>query len=275
MAITLETSTSKAQELVELAVQEGHDADIPSNEGVVTTTPAGTITASHVIRASSPKPDSRESTKSITESLSEKDLEKGLVSAAKTPVSVTHGKVEGTNGIVGDEVGWDGDEDPQNPMNWPASRKWGAVSVVAAITFLTPLGSSIFAPGVPAVMSEFNSNSELLSGFVLSVYVLGFAFGPLSKTTVFRRYLILTNTSNCPSQRNVRPAHCIPRQRRAVCHLYRSLRPKHVSEHAHRLSLLCRSSGSSTFDAGRRHDCRSHDCQTARQSNVRMGHWPK
>jgi len=28
-------------------------------------------------------------------------------------------------------------------------------------------------------MKEFNSDSELLEGFVVSVYVLGFAFGPL------------------------------------------------------------------------------------------------
>jgi len=34
-------------------------------------------------------------------------------------------------------------------------------------------------PGVPQVMAEFHSNSELLEGFVVSVYVLGFAFGPL------------------------------------------------------------------------------------------------
>lgn len=37
----------------------------------------------------------------------------------------------------------------------------------------------MFAPGVPLVMSEFNSTSELLSSFVVSVYLLGFAFGPL------------------------------------------------------------------------------------------------
>jgi MFS family permease len=47
------------------------------------------------------------------------------------------------------------------------------------VTFLTPLGSSIFAPAVPLVMDDFNSTNELLSGFVVSVYVLGFAFGPL------------------------------------------------------------------------------------------------
>jgi multidrug resistance protein len=37
----------------------------------------------------------------------------------------------------------------------------------------------MFAPGVPAVMKEFNSNSEILATFVVSVYLLGFTFGPL------------------------------------------------------------------------------------------------
>lgn len=37
----------------------------------------------------------------------------------------------------------------------------------------------MFAPGVPLVMREFDSTSETLSAFVVSVYLLGFAFGPL------------------------------------------------------------------------------------------------
>jgi hypothetical protein len=78
-------------------------------------------------------------------------------------------------------VWWDGDDDPENPMNWSSATKWGAISVVAAITFLTPLGSAIFAPGVEAVLAEFHSNSQLLSGFIVSIYVLGFAVGPLGK----------------------------------------------------------------------------------------------
>jgi hypothetical protein len=31
-------------------------------------------------------------------------------------------------------------------------------------------------------MREFHSTSELLEGFVVSVYVLGFAFGPLGRS---------------------------------------------------------------------------------------------
>lgn len=37
----------------------------------------------------------------------------------------------------------------------------------------------MFAPGVPDVMKDFNTSSNLLATFVVSIYVLGFAFGPL------------------------------------------------------------------------------------------------
>src|ERR1700712_4571259 len=37
----------------------------------------------------------------------------------------------------------------------------------------------MFAPSVPQLMAEFNSTNEELASFVVSVYVLGFAVGPL------------------------------------------------------------------------------------------------
>jgi hypothetical protein len=77
-------------------------------------------------------------------------------------------------------VGFDGPNDPTNPMNWPFTKKWGMVLLISAITFLTPLASSMFAPSVPEVMQEFGSANDMLKGFMVSVYVLGFAFGPLS-----------------------------------------------------------------------------------------------
>lgn len=40
-------------------------------------------------------------------------------------------------------------------------------------------GSSMFAPGVPNIMAEFHSTNSEVATFVVSVYVLGFAFGPL------------------------------------------------------------------------------------------------
>lgn len=76
-------------------------------------------------------------------------------------------------------VGWDGPSDPNNPLNWPARKKWSNIGALSIMTILTPLGSSMFAPGVPDIMREFKSTNENLATFVVSVYVLGFAFGPL------------------------------------------------------------------------------------------------
>lgn len=76
-------------------------------------------------------------------------------------------------------VWWDGESDPANPYNWPKWTKVVNCSVIAFLTFITPLASAVFAPGVPELMADFGSDSRELASFVVSVYVLGFAFGPL------------------------------------------------------------------------------------------------
>jgi hypothetical protein len=76
-------------------------------------------------------------------------------------------------------VDWDGPEDPGNPINFSIFIKFTNVGIVSALTFITPLAPSMFAPGVPQLMEEFHSSSTLLTGFVVSVYVLGFAIRPL------------------------------------------------------------------------------------------------
>lgn len=43
----------------------------------------------------------------------------------------------------------------------------------------SPLSSSAFAPGVPLVLAEFNNYSSILATFVVSIFILGFATGPL------------------------------------------------------------------------------------------------
>lgn len=37
----------------------------------------------------------------------------------------------------------------------------------------------MFAPGIPLVMAEFKSTNDSLASFAVSVYLLGYAFGPL------------------------------------------------------------------------------------------------
>ncbi|KAH7367026.1 polyamine transporter 3 [Plectosphaerella cucumerina] len=93
------------------------------------------------------------------------DLEKG---AASEP--------EGSDPNV---VNWDGPDDPENPQNWPDKKKWMNIGLISGLTLVTPLGSSMFAPGIPSIMVEFKETSSIVATFVVSVYILGFAFGPL------------------------------------------------------------------------------------------------
>ncbi|RAL61278.1 hypothetical protein DID88_010357 [Monilinia fructigena] len=76
-------------------------------------------------------------------------------------------------------VSWDSDSDQLNPMNWSSTQRWANTAVISAMTFSTPLASTMFAPGVPLVMDEFRSTNRILETLVVSVFVLGFAMGPL------------------------------------------------------------------------------------------------
>ncbi|KAL4778327.1 major facilitator superfamily domain-containing protein [Aspergillus varians] len=76
-------------------------------------------------------------------------------------------------------VDWDGRDDPENPINFSNLTKFTNIGIVSSLAFLTPLASAMFAPGVPEIMEEFGSSNTLLASFVVSVYVLGFAVGPL------------------------------------------------------------------------------------------------
>ncbi|PMD29208.1 MFS multidrug transporter [Hyaloscypha variabilis F] len=85
-------------------------------------------------------------------------------------------------------VWWNGDDDPANPRNWSQFRKWSGVGIVSAISFITPLASSMFAPGVPQLMVDFKSTNSELASFVVSVFVLGFAVGPLFVAPLSENY---------------------------------------------------------------------------------------
>lgn len=78
------------------------------------------------------------------------------------------------------EVWWN-DDDPENPHNWSSWSKVLNVGFISALNFLTPLSSAMIAPGVSQLMQEFGADNNLeLATFVVSVYVLGFAAGPLA-----------------------------------------------------------------------------------------------
>ncbi|KAF4209221.1 hypothetical protein CNMCM8980_005200 [Aspergillus fumigatiaffinis] len=76
-------------------------------------------------------------------------------------------------------IDWDGPYDPARPVNWSKSKKWQNIFSIAFLTFLTPFASSIAAPAVHMIMGTFHSTNKVLGSFVVSVYLLGFAVGPL------------------------------------------------------------------------------------------------
>ncbi|PPQ99251.1 hypothetical protein CVT24_009296 [Panaeolus cyanescens] len=73
----------------------------------------------------------------------------------------------------------DWENDPENPRNWVASRKWKAVCVVSFYTFCSPLASSMMAPGMPEIAMKYGITNPTIIALTLSIFLLSFAFGPL------------------------------------------------------------------------------------------------
>ncbi|KAK1524631.1 hypothetical protein CPAR01_13579 [Colletotrichum paranaense] len=76
-------------------------------------------------------------------------------------------------------VDWEGDDDAEKPTNWSVSKKWINVLLISTLTLISPFGSSMFAPSTSETMTEFHSTNVNLESFSVSIFVLGYAFGPL------------------------------------------------------------------------------------------------
>lgn len=72
-------------------------------------------------------------------------------------------------------VGWDGQDDAENPQNFSASRKWALLGLISAFTFITPLTSSMFAPAVVFMAEEFHETNETIISFSVSIFLIGYA----------------------------------------------------------------------------------------------------
>jgi hypothetical protein len=100
----------------------------------------------------------------------EKDLEEGRAA----PETKNGGPRKDPNLIV-----WDGPNDPENPMNWPTSKKWIITISLGMITFCVTFASSVFSTATVATAAEFGVSTEV-STLGTSLFVLGFAVGPLA-----------------------------------------------------------------------------------------------
>ncbi|WVQ85714.1 hypothetical protein IAT38_007880 [Cryptococcus sp. DSM 104549] len=68
--------------------------------------------------------------------------------------------------------------DAEDPQNWPGWYKWHTIFVVSWMTLAVALSSSAYSGGVNSMYAEFKVSIELLIAGI-SLFVVGFAFGPL------------------------------------------------------------------------------------------------
>ncbi|KFA63974.1 hypothetical protein S40285_05711 [Stachybotrys chlorohalonatus IBT 40285] len=99
-------------------------------------------------------------------------------------------------------VGWDGQDDPAMPLNFSQSRKWLMLVLLSIITFMTPFASSIIAPAIVFIAQEYDEPSLTMSAMPVSIFLLGYAVGPLflsPLSEIYGRYwvLVLANSFFC------------------------------------------------------------------------------
>jgi len=89
-----------------------------------------------------------------------------------------------------------GKDDKENPRNWPLFWKYIQVMLVFAIGLLLPMASSIMAPGMDEIASDYGTSKQFVmggqAGFVIMLGIGPLFFAPMSET-FGRRIIFLTN----------------------------------------------------------------------------------
>jgi multidrug resistance protein len=75
-------------------------------------------------------------------------------------------------------VTFDAPYDPENPKDWPVSKKWAVTGVLSATGLNRIMVSTIMAPALSSIASDLNMTT-IESVMSMSVYLLATAFGPL------------------------------------------------------------------------------------------------
>ncbi|GAQ03719.1 uncharacterized transporter C1529.01 [Aspergillus lentulus] len=78
-----------------------------------------------------------------------------------------------------ESTGWDGPNDPENPLNWSSCKRNLHIIIVSLLTLNANLAATMFAPGAEQLAKEFGVTDPTIEAMTVSLYVLGFAFGPL------------------------------------------------------------------------------------------------
>lgn len=70
-------------------------------------------------------------------------------------------------------------EDAENPQTWADTYKWLQTVQVAIATLSVALASSAYSGAVDSIQAQFQPSKQIIITLGVSLFVLGFAFGPL------------------------------------------------------------------------------------------------
>nr|A0A089FRP6.1 RecName: Full=MFS transporter prlG; AltName: Full=Pyrrolocin biosynthesis protein G [fungal sp. NRRL 50135]AIP87507.1 putative MFS transporter [fungal sp. NRRL 50135] len=90
-------------------------------------------------------------------------------------------------------VDWEGPDDPENPRNWNQGAKMTHVLLVSSFTLYSNLAAVMFAPGAQDLVAEFGITSTIVASLTVSIYILGYVFGPFllaSMSEIYGRLII-------------------------------------------------------------------------------------
>ena len=75
-------------------------------------------------------------------------------------------------------IDWNGDSDPDNPLNWSMARKAFVTGLLCLLTFSVYMGSAIYTPGVE-LFAEYFGIGTVPATLGLTLFVLGYGIGPM------------------------------------------------------------------------------------------------
>ncbi|KIY01690.1 uncharacterized protein Z520_01828 [Fonsecaea multimorphosa CBS 102226] len=97
-----------------------------------------------------------------------------------------------------DIVGWDAVDDPANPKNWNRKKRDFLMLQMATMATISPMASSLCAPGIESTMKDLHESSQVLGSLMITIYVLGYAIGPLflaPLSEIYGRYPVVMISS--------------------------------------------------------------------------------
>ncbi|KAH8899812.1 MFS multidrug transporter [Thozetella sp. PMI_491] len=162
-------------------IELGRPADLP-----------GLSQAGDLPRLSSAKSTSLKATRSLPGGRPAEDQTAG--ESSEKDVEKADSSEDSEDVVDENLVTWDGPDDPTNPRNWSSSRKWMITFVTSCFTFISPVSSSMLSPALPAISKDLGIESSTVELMVVSIFVLGYAIGPLLMgplSEVYGRKLIL------------------------------------------------------------------------------------